>query len=226
MSPSESHFRCRAWCHQMNATLIVAGEVVACFVLLWYLCAVMLGVLRMRPQMRIAYRIAFQRRRSMAVAGLDVESLLLAAENGDAAAQTRAGIMYATGDDGCLRDDRKAFSFFEHAASSGFVEAQYFLGLSYEYGLGVKQDYGAAHECYEDAARNGHPSAQCNLGVLDLRGLAERIDWISASYWFLKAASTYKHQDAIHNLRWIIDRRDALPVNTANMICPYRDSAF
>lgn len=102
---------------------------------------------------------------------------------------------------------------------------RHYLGLAYDHGLGVQRDYEKARSCYEDAARNGNSSAQCGLGVLHLRGLGGQTDWISASYWFLKAVADTR-REAIHNLHWIIARKDTLPTDTAVMIDLYRDAAL
>jgi TPR repeat protein len=52
------------------------------------------------------------------------------------------------------------------AAEQGFAAAQYNLGLMYDNGQGVIQDYKAAFKWYTLAAEQGYASAQHGLGVM------------------------------------------------------------
>ena len=52
------------------------------------------------------------------------------------------------------------------AAERGSAIAQNFLGLYYEKGLGVPQDYAKAIKWYRKAAEQGEPRSQHNLGVI------------------------------------------------------------
>ena len=45
------------------------------------------------------------------------------------------------------------------AAEQGHAEAQYNLGICYENGKGVEQDYEKAEEWYREAAAQGHEKA-------------------------------------------------------------------
>ena len=49
-------------------------------------------------------------------------------------------------------------------ASEDYAVAENDLGHSYEYGLGIKQDYLQAKEWYEKSAKQGNAYAQNNLG--------------------------------------------------------------
>ena len=72
-------------------------------------------------------------------------------------------------------DYKTAFTIFEDLALKGDSKAQYNLGLMYENGYGVKQDYKKAIEWYEKAA---NPEkfftldfeAQFNLGTMYVNG--------------------------------------------------------
>src|ERR1022692_1473847 len=52
------------------------------------------------------------------------------------------------------------------SAEAGNASAQNRLGLLYDEGLGVPQDYSQAKEWFEKAAKRGHVGAQVNLGTL------------------------------------------------------------
>ena len=60
----------------------------------------------------------------------------------------------------------EAFKFCSVAAEQGHAEAQFNLGVMYDIGQGVKQDYFKAVEWYQKAAEQGLAYAQYNLGVM------------------------------------------------------------
>ena len=60
----------------------------------------------------------------------------------------------------------EAFKFCSVAAEQGNAEAQFNLGVMYDNGQGVKQDYFKAVEWYQKAAEQGHPLAQIYLDRL------------------------------------------------------------
>lgn len=68
----------------------------------------------------------------------------LAAEQGDALAQSSVGSMYAEGR-GVPQDDAEAVKWFRLAAERGRPTAQVFLSFMYSEGRGVPQDYTLAH---------------------------------------------------------------------------------
>jgi TPR repeat protein len=76
------------------------------------------------------------------------------ANQGDAAAQYRLGLMYQGGL-GVLEDNAVAAMWFRRAADQGLKTAQWDLGLMYENGFGVRQDYVQAHMWYNLSAAQG-----------------------------------------------------------------------
>lgn len=83
------------------------------------------------------------------------------AQRGNANAQTELGIMYA--ENGNYSD---AARWFTKAAEQGHSMAQLMLGVAYEYGRGVKQDYYTAAMLYNSAAQQGLEAAQILLDDL------------------------------------------------------------
>jgi TPR repeat protein len=73
-------------------------------------------------------------------------------------------------------------------AEQGYTEAQYNLGLMYNYGQGVIQDYKAAVKWYGLAAEQGNASAQFNLGVMYNYGQGVIQDYKVAVKWYTLAA--------------------------------------
>ena len=67
-------------------------------------------------------------------------------------------------------DYKTAFTIFEDLASKGDAKAQFYLGLMYYNGQGVRQDYKKAFEWYEKAANQGIAEAQYNLGLMYYNG--------------------------------------------------------
>ena len=64
----------------------------------------------------------------------------LAADQGDADAQSNLGVMYANGE-GVLEDDPEAVKWLRLAADQGVVAAQFNLGVMYANGGGLPEDY-------------------------------------------------------------------------------------
>ena len=82
-----------------------------------------------------------------------------------------------------------ARNWYEKAAAQGNTGAQYNLGVLYDEGKGVTQDYGQARAWYEKAAALDFAPAQYNLGVLYNKGKGVTQDYGQARAWFEKAAA-------------------------------------
>ena len=74
------------------------------------------------------------------------------------------------------------------SAEAGDASAQNGLGLLYNEGKGVPQNYGQAKEWFEMAAKQGHAGAQVNLGTLYLHGHGAPQSAQMALFWFRGAA--------------------------------------
>ena len=83
----------------------------------------------------------------------------LAAEQGNASAQSNLGVMYDKGQ-GVLKDDAEAVRWFRLAAEQGNASAQVNLGLMYATGEGVLKDSVLAHMWYNIAGANGNARAR------------------------------------------------------------------
>ena len=87
-----------------------------------------------------------------------------------------------------LADDVPDFKETLQAAKQGYAAAQYNLGLMYDQGRGVRQDYTQAVQWYRKAAEQGDAQAQYNLGMMYAQGQGVRQDDAQAVQWFRKAA--------------------------------------
>jgi TPR repeat protein len=83
----------------------------------------------------------------------------------------------------------KAARLFRKAAEAGDAGAQFELGLIYDDGQDVAQDYKQAMAWYEKAATQGNAPAQYNLGLLYNQGHGVAQDPKQAASWFEKAAA-------------------------------------
>lgn len=72
-------------------------------------------------------------------------------------------------------------------AEQGDVDAQLHLGMKYELGIGVRQDYAEAAKWTRKAAEQGHAAAQSALGMMYLLGLGVRQDYAEAKEWYGKS---------------------------------------
>ena len=84
-------------------------------------------------------------------------------------------------------DDIPDFRGTLQAAERGNVKAQNNLGVMYEKGLGVHQDYTQAMQWYRQSAEQGNAKAQYNLGLMYANGKGARQNLVIAKEWFGKA---------------------------------------
>lgn len=93
------------------------------------------------------------------------------------------------------KDYPAALKEFKSLAEGGNAEAQFYVGLMYDNGEGVTQDYRQvvthvqqAMTWYRKAAEQGFAPAQTNLGIiLEMGGQVER-NYKEAASWYRKAA--------------------------------------
>ena len=117
-----------------------------------------------------------------------VRYLEMAAEAGEAAAQTNLGIMYVNGI-GVEQNHEKAVEYFLQAAEQGQPIAQTNLGVLYAGGDGVEQDYEKALEYYRQAADQGYNWGQYNLAYCYLVGQGVEENREKAIEYFEMAAA-------------------------------------
>ena len=87
----------------------------------------------------------------------------------------------------CALGFAQTASDYRKAAEQGDANAQYNLGVCYENGYGVMQDYSQAVYWYRKAAEQGDAFAQCNLGSCYGNGKGVTQDYSQAVYWYRKA---------------------------------------
>jgi TPR repeat protein len=92
------------------------------------------------------------------------ESLMTAADSGDAVSQVICGHRLSVGD-GVRQDFAKAANYFKLAADQGDADSQFNYGVCLENGCGVTQDFEKAATYFRMAADQGHADGQFNYGV-------------------------------------------------------------
>ena len=79
------------------------------------------------------------------------------------------------------------FMKLKRSAEQGNAEAQYKLGLMYDIGKEVDQDYQKAFKWYEKSANQGLASSQSRLGSMYRYGKGVEVNHAKASEWYWKA---------------------------------------
>jgi TPR repeat protein len=83
----------------------------------------------------------------------------------------------------------QTISEMRHAAERGDLEAQNNLGMAYDEGAGVPQDFEQAVVWFRRAAEQGHVAAQANLGLMYAEGEGVAQDYVQAYKWFNLASA-------------------------------------
>lgn len=118
---------------------------------------------------------------------LEVQALHPLADQGDAKAQDRLGVMYQKGM-GTPLNYEKAIVWFSKASDQGLPSALTNLGDMYAHGRGVPQDYVVAFALISKAASQGYAAAQLRLGHMYDGGAGVDRDYVQAGNWYRKAA--------------------------------------
>ena len=107
---------------------------------------------------------------------------------------------FAKGLDAAQKGDfATALKEWKPLAEQGNASAQSNLGLMYDNGWGVIQDYKAAVKWYKLAAEQGHSIAQLNLGFMYSKGQGVIQDYKAAVKWY-RLAAEQGHSSAQSNL--------------------------
>ncbi|CAL8124812.1 unnamed protein product [Orchesella dallaii] len=124
-----------------------------------------------------------------------------AVEAGNPEAMHSLGLCYYNGT-GVGREPSKAYKVFLQAAQMspdtpgrttareknlGVTQAQFNLGLQFQHGIGVEQDYSEAIKWYEMAANNGDTYAPNSLAIMSIKGIGMWRNEKMAEYWWHQA---------------------------------------
>ena len=106
-------------------------------------------------------------------------------------------------------------NWYRKAAEQGFAEAQYNLGVCYNNGHGITQDYKQAVRWYRKAAEQGHARAQHNLGASYVNGEGVLEDYVQAYKWF-NIASTNGLEEGTLNRNLVAQYMTTSQITDAN----------
>jgi uncharacterized protein YfiM (DUF2279 family) len=109
-------------------------------------------------------------------------------------------------------------------AERGNAEAQYRVGLMYEFGKGYPADMEQAIIWIRKAAAQGHVSAEVELGVIYATGDRVTEDDAQSVAWFQKAA-TAGNATAQYNLGLLYAKGQGVPVDDPQAIAWFRKAA-
>ena len=152
-----------------------------------------------------------------------VAHLTKAADQGNAGAQKKLGVLYQTGL-GVPKDLTKAAELYQKAADRGNAGAQNDLGVLYQTGQGVPEDLTKAAELYQKAADKGNTYAQNNLGWLYENGQGVPKDLSKAAELFQKAADK-GNAFAQNNLGWLYENGQGVPKDLSKAAELYQKAA-
>lgn len=110
-------------------------------------------------------RIAQVQVQPLAAESDELTKLRRSAEQGNAEAQYKLGLMYDMGKD-VDQDYYKAFEWYEKSAKQGLASSQSKLGSMYRYGKGVEVNQAKANEWYWKAYEQGDEEAHYQLGTI------------------------------------------------------------
>jgi hypothetical protein len=109
-------------------------------------------------------------------------------------------------------------------ADRGDAEAQYRVGLMYEFGKGYPQDKAQGIAWFRKAAAQNHVAAQTELGIIYATGDGVAKDSKQAVEWFQKAAPQ-GNVAAQYNLGLLYAKGDGVKVDNAQAIAWWRKAA-
>jgi len=122
------------------------------------------------------------------------------------------------------RDYALAAKELRPLAERGDAEAQYRVGLMYEFGKGYPQDKAQGVAWFRKSAAQGHTAAQQELGVIYATGDGVAKDDVQAVAWFQKAA-TLGNPTAQYNLGLMIAKGAGVRRDDTQAIAWFRKSA-
>ena len=106
---------------------------------------------------------------------------------------------------------------FRPLAERGDAQAQYNLGVMYDIGQGVIQDYKAAFKWFTLSAEQDNSAAQFNLGGMYVNGQGVIQNYTRAYMWYSISASL-GFEDAVKNRDIIAKEMTPLQIEKAKML--------
>jgi TPR repeat protein len=116
-----------------------------------------------------------------------------------------------------------AVQYFRQAADQQYLPAMYALGVCYEFGRGVKQDFNVAAFYYKNAASKRHTAAQCRYALLLKKGAID--DGQTTPADLLRACAERGYYPARVAYGRLLENGDGVLKNLAAAVQCYREAA-
>jgi TPR repeat protein len=123
-----------------------------------------------------------------------------------------------------IRKSWDTFEAMQTAAKEGDPQAQCYLGVCYQNGQGLEQNYQEAVQWFRRAADQNDPVAQCYLGVCYWMGQGVPQEFGEAAKW-LREAAEQNDPAAQFNLGTLYETGQGVPQNYAEAVKWYREAA-
>ncbi len=119
----------------------------------------------------------------------------------------------------------EAFRDWREAADAGDARGALYIGVLYDSGMGVKQDYRQAMAWYRRAASAGSAAGAFNVAVMFDAGLGVAKDPAEAARWYGRAAAG-GFARAEYNLAMLYETGTGVPRDRRKAVALYRRAAF
>lgn len=136
------------------------------------------------------------------------------ASQGEYLAQLTLARWYCYGDrpEKIEKNEKKALQWCKKAMKHNKPEAEYFVALMYEKGMGVPKNMTRARKYYRKAAKKNYANAQYHLGLMYHDGLGVLINLPRAKKYYTQAAKN-NHATAQNNLGFLYNQDKPTPEN-------------
>jgi TPR repeat protein len=126
--------------------------------------------------------------------------------------------------DTAKRYAKEVLPWLRERATEGDPHASYFLGIFYQYGIGMTRDLAGAARLYLSSAQAGYAVAQNNLGICYSNGEGVPKDYAESARWY-RLAADQGLSNAQNSLGNLYKRGNGLPINFAEAVRWFRMSA-
>ncbi len=118
----------------------------------------------------------------------------------------------------------EAFQAWQQAGQAGDARGVLYIGVLYDSGLGVVQNYAKAMACYRRAGELGSAAGAFNVGVMYDSGLGVRKSTKDAAIWYARA-SRHGFGRAEYNLALLYETGSGVGRNRARAVALYKLAA-
>lgn len=129
-----------------------------------------------------------------------MECLKKLANEGNVQSHVHLGGVYLNSTSGAIGYKNAMYWFQKAARGSENPTAQYWIGIMYKEGFGVKKNEEAAFHWFKKSAKQGYPSSQHIIGIQFAKGMGTRQNFRDAAYWLNEAVKNNGNLDAQYDL--------------------------